>query len=150
MALEPDGVLLDTHTWIWLRAGTLQAAPDVLAAIRSAADQQRWFVSTFTLYEIVYAISRKRLHLDRPALEWFQGAPQFGSPALLTITPEIAAATLALPAPFNGDPGDRLLAATAIIHNLTLCTHDKQLLRFSRHGHYRALKVSEGKLFNVR
>jgi PIN domain nuclease of toxin-antitoxin system len=44
---------------------------------------------------------------------------------------------------FHGDPGDRLLAAAALSHELALCTHDKQLLRFGRQGLYKALKVNE-------
>ena len=144
MALA-GGILLDTHAWVWLRFGTLEAVPETLDALRQAAEADRWFVCDFTFYEIAHAVSRKRLQLDGPIFEWFSAASVHGMPRLITITPEVAAATLDLPAEFHGDPGDRILAATAMVHNLTLCTHDRQLLRFSRRGHYRALKVNEGK-----
>ncbi len=146
MALTQDstsGWLLDTHALIWLRAGTLTAKPDDLEVLRLAAKAGAWFICSFSLSEIAYAVSRKRLLLDRPLPDWFHAALRRPGPGSLDITPEVAAATAALPATFHGDPGDRILAATAIVHNLTICTHDDLLLKFSKQGLYKALKVSE-------
>ena len=139
MALS--GVLLDTHSLIWLRSGRLTAKPDVMRTIRRAAMNAEWFVSSISLSEIAHAIMRKRLELNLPLLEWFHEALRHPGPRVLEITPEIASATLRLPASFHGDPGDRILAATAIIENLALCTHDDALLRFGREGLFTTLKV---------
>lgn len=137
------GVLLDTHTWIWLEAGTLDARQEVLQTIRQAASARSLFVSSFSLNEIAYAVTRKRLDLGQPVLSWFQAALRYPGPQLLDITPRAAAATMQLPAKFQGDPGDRILAATAMVHNLTLCTHDDLLLHFGKQGLFSALKVKE-------
>ncbi len=142
MALD-GGILLDTHTFIWLQGRILTAKPDVLAALKIAADNKNWFISSFTFYEVAHSVARKRLHLDRDLMEWFRVAMFHPAPRIIDITPDIAAATAALPATFHGDPGDRILAATAIVHNLTICTHDDLLLKFSKQGLYKALKVSE-------
>ena len=144
MALK-NGLLLDTHAWVWLRAGTLVSAPENLDIIRKAAEASNWFVSSFSLLEIAHAVSRNRLALDRPILKWFQDSLRPPGPRIIEITPAIAAATLQLPASFQGDPGDRILASTAITENLILCTHDDLLLRFGKQGLFQTLKVSEMK-----
>jgi PIN domain nuclease of toxin-antitoxin system len=137
------GILLDTHAFIWLQGRILTAKPDVLAALRIAADDKNWFISSFTFYEVAHAVARKRLHLDRDLMEWLRVAMFHPSPRIIEITPDIAAATATLPATFHGDPGDRILAATAIVHNLTIYTHDDLLLKFSKQGLFGAVKVSE-------
>jgi PIN domain nuclease of toxin-antitoxin system len=139
------GILLDTHSLIWLQFGRLTARPEVFAALRTAADERNWFVSSFSFYEIAHAVQRGRLQLDLPVLDWLRKASTHRSPRVLGITPEIASATSALPASFHGDPGDRIIAATAIAENLTLCTHDDILLRFGKQGLFRTLKVRETK-----
>jgi PIN domain nuclease of toxin-antitoxin system len=137
------GVLLDTHSLIWLRSGKLAARPEVLEILEQASIDAEWFVSSISLSEIAHAVMRKRLTFDRPLLDWFHQALRYPGPRVLEITPEIAAATLQLPENFHGDPGDRILAATAIIENLALCTHDDALLRFGKLGIFTTLKISE-------
>jgi PIN domain nuclease of toxin-antitoxin system len=139
------GLLLDTHAWVWLRAGTLASKPENLEIIRDAAAASNWFISSFSFSEIAHAVSRNRLALDRPILKWFQDSLRPPGPRIIEITPVIAASTLQLPTTFQGDPGDRILAATAITENLILCTHDDLLLRFSKQGLFQTLKVSETK-----
>lgn len=140
-----SGLLLDTHAWVWLRAGKLKAAPSVVQHLRDAADADRWFISDFTFAEMAQAAGRNRLEFDKPLLQWLREALRYPGPQVLPVTPEIAQALLQLPPYFHGDPGDRILAATAIVHDLTVCTHDKAMLRYAKQGLFRALKVSEKK-----
>jgi PIN domain nuclease of toxin-antitoxin system len=137
------GILLDTHAFIWLQGRILTAKADVLATLRTAAEEDNWFISSFMFYEVAYAVARKRLHLDRELKEWFRMAMSPPSPRIVEISPEISATTVLLPSSFHGDPGDRILAATAILHDLTLCTHDKALLRHGKQGLFSTLKVNE-------
>jgi PIN domain nuclease of toxin-antitoxin system len=46
-----------------------------------------------------------------------------------------------LPGDLHRDPSDRLLVATAREHGLTLVTRDGELLRYSRKGHIRTMKI---------
>ncbi len=142
MALD-HGILLDTHVFIWLQARKLKASVEDMATLTKAAAGDRWFINSFAFFEISHAVSRKRLHLDRELPEWLRLAMVHPAPTIIGITPEIAAATAQLPEDFHGDPGDRILAATAIIHNLTIVTHDDLMLRFGKQGLYRTLKVNE-------
>jgi PIN domain nuclease of toxin-antitoxin system len=76
-----------------------------------------------------------------PLGDWFN--LNFSEPALpvLPVTPEVALASLKLPSDFHRDPNDRLIAATAIAHDLILCTHDQYLIQFGNQGLYRFLEV---------
>ena len=47
---------------------------------------------------------------------------------VLPITLEVAATTTYLPPDFPSDPMDRIIAATARVHSLTLVTADERIL----------------------
>jgi PIN domain nuclease of toxin-antitoxin system len=76
-----------------------------------------------------------------PMQAWFDLAFADASLNLLPVTPEIAIDAATLPDGFHGDPIDRILAATARVHNLVLCTHDEKLIRFGQQGVYKFLEV---------
>ncbi len=142
VALDQD-LLLDTHAFVWLQFRTLKASAEDLATLAKAAERNRWFLSAFSFFEMAHAFQRNRLQLDKDLSEWLRLAMVHPAPTIIGITPEIAAATAQLPEEFHGDPGDRILAATAIIHNLTVVTHDDLMLRFGKQRLFRTLKVNE-------
>lgn len=144
------GLLLDTHTLIWLQDGRLAAQPADMEQIIDAGGRGDWFISSFALIEIAHAVAKGRLHLSLDPLQWLQRALKAPGPRTLELTPEIAAATIQLPSTFHGDPGDRILAATAVVHGLTICTHDDILLRFGRRGLFSVIKVRELKQEHAR
>ena len=136
-----EGFLLDTHTWLWWEAGAAVFSGDAKLRIGQARRSDRMYVAAISLHEVAYAHYRKRLDLDVSLREWFGTAFDGSSPRVLPITTDIAMASAKLPDNFHGDPGDRLIAATAIVHGLTLCTHDRTLLRFGRAGLYNFLAI---------
>jgi PIN domain nuclease of toxin-antitoxin system len=113
--------------------------------IRQATSEGHLSLCSFSMTEIAHKVARKRLTLGEPTLSWFRASLRRPGPRLLDITPEIAALTAQLPETFQGDPGDRILAATAIVEDLTICTHDDLLLRFGKQGLFRVMKVSQKK-----
>jgi PIN domain nuclease of toxin-antitoxin system len=54
---------------------------------------------------------------------------------VVPLTPEIALESTRLPAPFHGDPADRIIAATARRFSARLLTKDRKLLAYGRQGH---------------
>ena len=60
---------------------------------------------------------------------------------LLALSVRILIESTRLPGEIHRDPADRLLAATAREHSLTLVTRDKELLGYARRGHIQALKI---------
>lgn len=49
---------------------------------------------------------------------------------LLPLSPEISVASSRLPGKFHGDPADRILAASARLHDLSIVTHDERILAY--------------------
>lgn len=136
-----EGLLLDTHTWLWWEAGAVAFSVEAEIDIGGARRAGRLYVAGISLHEIAYAYHRKRLDLEGGLSRWFERALQGSSPQVLPITTEVAIASASLPEEFHGDPGDRLLAATAIVHDLVLCTRDRTLLRFGRSGLFKFLEI---------
>jgi PIN domain nuclease of toxin-antitoxin system len=83
------------------------------------------------------------MSFDRSLADWFKISQRSPGVRLIDISPEIALDTMKLPLSFHGDPGDRIIAATARVNGLTLCTHDRDLLRFGKQGLMRTLKVNK-------
>jgi PIN domain nuclease of toxin-antitoxin system len=119
-------ILLDTHVVIWL-LGTPERlsgrARDAILQARLAGEEIGY--SPVSLYEIAYAVRRKRLPLISSA-EDFIAAVQTKL-ELIPLTAAIAVRAAELPDSFHGDPMDRIIAATAIAGNFMLITCDDRI-----------------------
>ncbi|MGD0787125.1 MAG: type II toxin-antitoxin system VapC family toxin [Terracidiphilus sp.] len=119
-------ILLDTHVVAWLLI-----APDQLsgrardAILQARIAGERIGLSPVSLYEIANAARRRRLQLYSTTGD-FIAAVQ-AKLDLVPLTAEIAVCAAELPAPFHGDPIDRIIAATAIVMDCTLITHDDRI-----------------------
>jgi PIN domain nuclease of toxin-antitoxin system len=119
-------ILLDSHSIIWL-----MISPERLSArARNAILQARISgeiiaYSPVSLYEIANAVRRKRLHLDATIPEFIAAVQT--KLELIPLTAPIAICAAELPAPFHGDPMDRIIAATAIVMDCILITHDGKI-----------------------
>jgi PIN domain nuclease of toxin-antitoxin system len=133
------GILLDTHAWIWLAAGDEKLPAATRRTLEKYEASGQLFVAAITLLEIANMSRRGRVILPLPLEEWLTRALSEASIGLIALSPRIAAETALLPEEFHGDPADRLIVATARVENLTLCTHDKEVLRHARKGLFRAL-----------
>jgi PIN domain nuclease of toxin-antitoxin system len=98
------------------------------------------------MLEIANIVRKGRVSLDMSLANWFDSTLRKPGVRLLDTTPAIAIETMNLPSTFHGDPGDRLIAATARVENLNLLTHDRDLLRFGKQGLMRVLKVNKKKM----
>ncbi len=119
--------------------------PQIPAMIRRqldwAADEHRLYLAAFSLAEVAYLCARKRIDLSVPLQDWFDLSLREPLIQILPLTTKVAVTSSTLPDNFHGDPGDRLIAATAKTHNLVLCTRDRALLRFGKQGIYKLLEV---------
>lgn len=120
-------ILLDTHVVIWLMNAPHRVSKAAAAAIaETGAGGALPAVSAISIYELIYAQRRGRVQFHVPIAAllgkmraWFNLRP---------VTETIAIEAAALPAPFRGDPMDRIIAATAIVENCTLITADERIL----------------------
>lgn len=121
-------LLLDTHVWIWAQEKPEQLGARTRAAVESL--NNGLFVSAVAALEIARLVFLRRLHLDEPASRWINDSIRALAAHTIDVTARIAAEAYELPGSFHKDPADRLIVATARLHDLTLVTADESILRY--------------------
>ncbi len=119
--------LLDTHIWIWWLLGSDRLSARERQALDQLARDGNAYLSAMSLWEAQMLHSNGRLSLDRSFSLWLE---QAASPEIVKLLPLDVDAVIAvdqLPPEFHGDPADRLIAATARVHDLVLATHDRAI-----------------------
>ncbi len=131
-----DGVLLDTHTLLWLRAGA-PLRPEAAFAIGWAIASNRLYLSQMFLWELGLAMQKSRIE-RRPDLgglsveAYTADVTQRYGIQLAAISDAIAREAAVVPAISGfGDPGDCFLIATAHVEKLTLVTRDRKIIELS-------------------
>ena len=122
--------LLDTNAWLRLFRSPGEISPDVRRRLNG---ESTLALSPFSLIEVAqkHAKAPEKIGLGKPIGKWFELALPGSIIRLLPITPAIAAKAYDLGTEFHGDPADRIIAATAITHHMTLVTSDKLLLSYA-------------------
>ena len=120
-------VLLDTHVWLWWLMGRPELSVRERAALDRAAGLQRVYLAAISLWEAQMLHSRSRIELPLPFAEWLGRATAPGVLQTLPLDVDVVIALNRLPHSFRGDPADRLIAATAKAHRLSLATHDERI-----------------------
>ena len=117
-------VLLDTATWIngVKEPETLPAK--AMAILRNETNS--FFLSDISLLEASMLARKGKVDFGMKFADWLARAFTENL-QVLPISPRVAAAENALPRTFHGDPADRIIAGTAIAHQLTLLTPDPQI-----------------------
>jgi len=131
-------VLLDTHIWLWLAAGTEPLSRPARDAIAVAAGGGNLRVAAMSVWEIAMLASRNRIVLGKPTAEWVEEALSAPGLALKPLSPMIAIESCQLPAGFRSDPADHLIVATARMTGATLMTRDRRILGYAAAGHLMA------------
>ncbi len=117
-------LLLDTHVFLWIVAGSTRLKP---AARRLIEDAEAVHGSAASIWEVAIEVPLGKLQAN--ADELADAIERSGFTAL----PVRAAhgAGVAKPAPHRSDPFDRLLVAQALAEPLRLVTADEALARYS-------------------
>ncbi len=121
-------IVLDTHAWLWLVGDPGRLSAAATDAIR---DADRLLVSTISAWEIGTLVRRRRIALDRPVHVWV--GDSLAALQLTALAPDTPTALLAAGLEgdrFPGDPGDRLIYATAVQSGARLLTRDERLRSF--------------------
>jgi PIN domain nuclease of toxin-antitoxin system len=137
------GLLLDTHTFLWMVESHPRLGGGATKALNRAAREGRIAVSAITPWEIALLVSKKRIDLKRDVMEWMRNALALQGVTLVALEPEIAVASTRLPFEMHPDPADRILVATARHLGATLVTADQSLLALAKKGHFRALDAAK-------
>jgi PIN domain nuclease of toxin-antitoxin system len=135
-----SAILLDTCAAIYVMEDQWMRQP-AIDAIDEAYDRgERVFVSPITAWEVGMLMSKGRLRSNHSPQRWLN---------LLTARPQIAMAEMPapvllessfLPGLVQGDPADRIIAATAREYGFTVMTRDRALLDYGKQGHLSVLE----------
>lgn len=129
-------ILLDTHSLIWVAEKNPRLGPD---AKRIEAESDQVYVSAITAWELGLLVGRGKLTLNMPIELWLQTSAQNGRTSTVPVTSDIALRAGLLPEPIHGDPGDRIIIATARALGCPLLTADHAILDYAAAGHVRAI-----------
>ena len=120
--------LLDTCALVWAVAD-----PDALSAPARAALAARdaaVYVSPLSCAELACLTDRGRIKLDRHWKLWFNHFTAANGWTAIDIDTAIVQEAYSLPGDFHQDPVDRILTATARLHDLVLVTADGRLRNY--------------------
>ncbi len=117
-------IVLDTHAWIWWVNESEQLSKKATEAINSATTLG---ICAISCWEIAMLVAKDRLGLNQNVMDWINLALTRPKTKLLTLDPRVLVTSTQLPGDFHGDPADRFIAASCLIHKAPLITKDKQI-----------------------
>ncbi len=120
--------LLDTHVWLWVDGDPSRLGPRTRDLLQDS--QSNLYVSAASTVEISRLVSLGFVRLKLSLEDWVRLSCEQLAARDLHVDHRVAIEAYRLPEPFQKDPGDRLLVATARMHDLTLITADGPILAY--------------------
>lgn len=117
--------LLDTHAWLWYVSGSDRLPGSLKDAIDDAVGHVS--LSPISIWEIGMLHVRGRVTLADGPRRWIERALRAFPLDEASLTGEVAIRSHEIDLG-HPDPADHLLAATALVHGLTLITVDGRLV----------------------
>jgi PIN domain nuclease of toxin-antitoxin system len=126
--------VLDTQAWVWSVLDDPRLSRRARAALAGATAHDRVGVAAISLKEAAWHLAHGRIDVAPEAGPWpiwLRRAAALPELEVLPLTVDVAIESEHLGARFPADPADRLIAATARVHSLTLITSDKAIRKSS-------------------
>lgn len=121
--------LIDTHYLIWDMAAHPIYSKKTEELFSEFEGQ--CYYSSISYWEIGMLIGKGRLKMNSSISQFFQDLERKSKIKALHITPEIGDYVKQFVHEINGDPADRILVATAMVHRAILVTADENLKSLS-------------------
>lgn len=128
--------ILDTHAWIWLRAGDERARP-----IAELPASSRLGISAISVWELGMLEAKGRIRTMPDIHTWVARALGGSGIDLVPLDPETAIASTRWSGKSPGDPADRIILATALCTASTLITADAPLRNYAKQQHVAVLAL---------
>lgn len=119
-------LLLDTHIWLWTHREPWKLASEVNQALADP-DNELW-LSAVSIWELVILLEKRKVSLREEMNTWVAKSKQELLLREVPISWDVAQ-ELRFTLLSHRDPADRLLVATARVHDFTLVTADERLMR---------------------
>ncbi len=122
--------LLDTQAWIWSVLDDPRLSRRSRAALRTVSGDEHVGLAAISLKEASWHLARGRIVVNKgfgPWPLWLRAAAASPHLEVLPLTVDVAIESEQLGDAFPPDPADRLIAATARLHDLTLITSDRPM-----------------------
>ncbi|MFZ1984205.1 MAG: type II toxin-antitoxin system VapC family toxin [Desulfatitalea sp.] len=117
--------LLDTHIFLWCLLEPACLKADLAKELENPANEL--WLSPITTWEVIILCERGRLVLDDHPATWMRNALDTLPFREATLNHAVAIQSRRLRLPHQ-DPADRFIAASAMVHGLTLMTADRNLI----------------------
>jgi len=127
-------IVLDTHVLIWLDEGSSRLGKKALQAIDAAFQQDTLFVSVISFWEVAMLVEKGRLEMSVSVDQWRKSLLANGLREI-ALNGDMAVQSAGLEG-FHGDPADRMIVATALYKNATLCTADGGILHWKPYSQW--------------
>jgi PIN domain nuclease of toxin-antitoxin system len=125
-------MLLDTCALLWLASGEDRLSRRVFEKIDASVSVA---VSAISAFEITVKTVKKKLTLPLPAPEWWSRVIEHHNLSVLMVTDDVFLKAALLPR-IHSDSADRIIIATALIHDLTVVTADTVFERYGVEAEY--------------
>ena len=122
-------IVLDTHVWLWLATRPDRLSKDARHAIRSADKRGELVVAQVSLWEAALIHVRGRVGGPRDTAAFVHDLTTQTRARVEPLSAEIAGLAAHLAGVFPKDPGDRLIAATAIALGVPLVSADAAIAK---------------------
>lgn len=122
--------VLDTHVWIWWNMHPQKLSTRVRSLLSTPKQYDALLLSAISPWEFSKLLEKKRIGISCNPEEWITEALDMPKLRLIPLTPTIAYRSTSLPQPFNGDPADQIIVATAREENATILTKDKIIQKY--------------------
>jgi PIN domain nuclease of toxin-antitoxin system len=116
-------LLLDTHILVWARLSP-ELLPDAVSEALEDEDNELWY-SPISVWEVLLLAEKKRLRIKADPYRWVERVVEGLQEAPLNLHVALESRRIKLP---HKDPGDRFIAATALVYDLVLATVDRELI----------------------
>ena len=119
--------VLDTQAWLWSVLDHPRLSRRARTALSAVGEQERIGLAAISLKEAAWHMAHGRIVVEKgfgPWPLWLRQAAASPQLEVLPLTVDVAIESEQLGSSFPPDPADRLITATARVHDLTLITSD--------------------------